>query len=116
VACAAGIANLDIFREKQLFTRAAAIADQWQEAMHSLRGLPHVQDIRTIGLIAGIELASRPDSPGSRGFDLFIDCFEKGLLIRVTGDIVALSPPLIIESSDIDNIVSVLGDALRKVA
>jgi beta-alanine--pyruvate transaminase len=84
--------------------------------MHSLRGLPHVQDIRTIGLIAGIELASRPDSPGSRGFDLFVDCFEKGLLIRVTGDIVALSPPLIIESSDIDNIVSVLGDALRKVA
>jgi beta-alanine--pyruvate transaminase len=116
VACAAGIANLDIFREEQLFTRAAAIADQWQEAMHSLRGLPHVQDIRTIGLIAGIELASRPDSPGSRGFDLFVDCFEKGLLIRVTGDIVALSPPLIIESSDIDNIVSVLGDALRKVA
>jgi beta-alanine--pyruvate transaminase len=116
VACAAGIANLNIFREEQLFTRAAAIADQWQEAMHSLRGLPHVQDIRTIGLIAGIELASRPDSPGSRGFDLFVDCFEKGLLIRVTGDIVALSPPLIIESSHIDNIVSVLGDALRKVA
>jgi beta-alanine--pyruvate transaminase len=116
VACAAGIANLDIFREEQLFTRAATIAEQWQEAMHSLRGLPHVQDIRTIGLIAGIELASRPGSPGSRGFDLFADCFEKGLLIRVTGDIAALSPPLIIESSHIDNIVSVLGDALRKVA
>ncbi len=116
VACAAGIANLDIFREEQLFTRAAAIADQWQEAMHSLRGLPHVQDIRTIGLIAGIELASRPDSPGSRGFDLFVDCFEKGLLIRVTADIVALSPPLIIESSHADNIVSVLGEALRKLA
>jgi beta-alanine--pyruvate transaminase len=116
VACAAGIANLDIFREEQLFTRAAAIADQWQDAMHSLRGLPHVEDIRTIGLIAGIELAPRPGRPGSRGFDLFVDCFEKGLLIRVTGDIVALSPPLIIESSHIDNIVSVLGGALRKVA
>jgi beta-alanine--pyruvate transaminase len=116
VACAAGIANLDIFREEQLFTRAATVADQWQEAMHGLRGLPHVEDIRTIGLIAGIEVASRPDRAGSRGFDLFVDCFEKGLLIRVTGDIVALSPPLIIESSHIDNIFSVLGEALRKVA
>jgi beta-alanine--pyruvate transaminase len=116
VACAAGIANLDIFRDEQLFTRAATLADHWQEAMHGLRGLPHVEDIRTIGLIAGIELGSRPDSPGSRAFDLFVDCFERGLLIRVTGDIVALSPPLIIEPSQIDEIVAILGAALRKVA
>jgi beta-alanine--pyruvate transaminase len=116
VACAAGIANLDIFREEQLFTRAASLADHWQEAMHGLRELPHVEDIRTIGLIAGIELDSRPDSPGSRAFDLFVDCFENGLLIRVTSDIIALSPPLIIEPSQIDEIVSILGAALRKVA
>jgi beta-alanine--pyruvate transaminase len=84
--------------------------------MHGLRELPHVEDIRTIGLIAGIELDSRPDSPGSRAFDLFVDCFENGLLIRVTSDIIALSPPLIIEPSQIDEIVSILGGALRKVA
>lgn len=116
VACAAGIANLDIFREEGLFTRAASVAGLWQEAMHSLRDLPHVQDIRTIGLIAGIELASRPSSPGSRGYDVFVDCFEQGLLVRVTGDIIALSPPLIIEPSHIDNIVTVLGQALRRAA
>jgi beta-alanine--pyruvate transaminase len=116
VACAAGIANLDIFRDEQLFTRAATVADQWQEAMHSLQGLPHVTDIRTIGLIAGIELASRPDSPGSRAYDVFVDCFHKGLLIRVTGDIIALSPPLIIEPSQIHEIVSTLSAALRRVA
>ncbi len=72
--------------------------------------------ILTMGLVAGIELGSRPDSPGSRAFDLFVDCFEKGLLIRVTGDIVALSPPLIVEPAQIDEIVSILGTALRKVA
>jgi beta-alanine--pyruvate transaminase len=116
VACAAGIANLDIFQEEKLFTRAATIAGLWQQAIDQLRDCPHVQDIRTIGLIAGIELASRPGRPGSRSYDVFVDCFEKGLLIRVSGDIVALSPPLIIEPSQIEDIVAVLGDALRRVA
>lgn len=116
VACAAGLATLDIFADERLLTRASTIAAQWQEAMHSLREFPYVEDIRTIGLIAGIELTSRPDSPGSRAYDLFIDCFEKGLLIRTTGDIVALSPPLIIEPAQIDEITSMLGEALRRLS
>jgi beta-alanine--pyruvate transaminase len=115
VACAAGIANLKIFQEEQLFTRVATIAHRWQEAIHSLQGLAHVEDIRTIGLMAGIELAARPGRPGDRAYDVFVDCFEKGLLIRVTGDTIALSPPLIIEPSQIDDIVSVLGEAVQKI-
>jgi beta-alanine--pyruvate transaminase len=115
-ACAAGLATLDIYREEELFTRGAGLAATWQEAMHGLRGLPHVIDIRTIGLVVGIELASRPDAVGSRAYDVFVDCFERGLLIRVTGDIIALSPPLIVEPAQIDAMVSILGDALKRAA
>ena len=114
-ACAAGIATLDIYRDEGLLTRAAALQDDWHDAMHSLKGLPHVTDIRTIGLIAGIELASRDGAPGARAYDVFVDCFERGLLIRVTGDIIAFSPPLIAEKSHIEDIVSMLGDALKRV-
>ncbi|MCY1380329.1 Beta-alanine--pyruvate aminotransferase [compost metagenome] len=84
--------------------------------MHSLKGLPHVIDIRTIGLIAGVELASRDGAPGARAYDVFVDCFEKGLLIRVTGDIIAFSPPLIAEKKHFEDIVSILGDALKRAA
>ncbi|MGL4291947.1 MAG: aspartate aminotransferase family protein [Phreatobacter sp.] len=115
-ACAAGIATLEIYREEGLLTRGAELAGAWQDAMHSLKGLPHVIDIRTIGIIAGIELSSRPDGVGKRAYDVFVDCFEKGLLIRVTGDIIAFSPPLILEQADIARIVDVLGDALKRVA
>ena len=114
-ACAAGIATLDIYRDEGLLTRAADLQDDWHEAMHSLKGLPHVADIRTIGLIAGIELISREGAPGARAYDVFVDCFERGLLIRVTGDIIAFSPPLIAEKSHIADIVSMLGDALKRV-
>ncbi len=116
VACAAGLATLDIYAEEGLLTRAAELAPHWEEAMHSLRGLPNVVDIRTIGLVAGIELASRKDAPGARAYDVFTDCFEKGLLIRVTGDIIALSPPLIVEKSQIDDLASTLADALKRAA
>lgn len=114
-ACAAGIATLDIYRDEDLLTRAADLQDDWHEAMHSLKGLPHVADIRTIGLIAGIELTSREGAPGARAYDVFVDCFERGLLIRVTGDIIAFSPPLIAEKTHIEDIVSMLGDALKRV-
>jgi beta-alanine--pyruvate transaminase len=114
-ACAAGIATLDIYRDEGLLTRAADLQDDWHKAMHSLKGLPHVTDIRTIGLIAGIELTSRDGAPGARAYDVFVDCFERGLLIRVTGDIIAFSPPLIAEKADIEDIVSMLGDALKRV-
>lgn len=83
--------------------------------MHSLKGLPHVNDIRTIGLIAGIELNSRDGAPGARAYDAFVDCFERGLLIRVTGDIIAFSPPLIAEKKHFGEIVSMLADALKRV-
>ncbi len=84
--------------------------------MHDLRGAQHVIDIRTIGLVAGIELAPRPGAPGARAYDVFVDCFERGLLIRVTGDIIALSPPLIVERDQIDTMASILGDAIARAA
>src|ERR671920_412187 len=115
-ACAAGLATLSIYQEEGLLTRASEIESYWHNAIHSLKGLPNVSDIRTIGLIAGIELDSRAGAPGSRAYDAFVDCFERGLLIRVTGDIIALSPPLIIETSQIDAIIETLSDALKRVA
>ncbi|PTM40646.1 aspartate aminotransferase family protein [Bosea sp. 124] len=116
VACAAGIATLDIYADEGLLTRAASLAPLWEEALHSLKGAPHVIDIRTIGLVAGVELASRPGAVGARAYEAFVDCFEKGLLIRVTGDIIALSPPLICEPAQIDEIVSLLRAALGRLA
>ncbi|WP_022710300.1 aspartate aminotransferase family protein, partial [Pseudochrobactrum sp. AO18b] len=95
-ACAAGIATLDIYAEEGLLTRAAELADDWQEAIHSLKSAKNVIDIRTLGLVAGIELSSRDGAVGARAYDVFTDCFRKGLLIRVTGDVIALSPPLIV--------------------
>jgi beta-alanine--pyruvate transaminase len=113
VACAAGIAVLDIYRDEHLLTRGARLADKWQNAFHQLRGLPNVVDIRTIGLVAGIEFSPRADAPGSRAYDAFVKAFEAGLLVRVTGDVIALSPPLIIEPEQIDTIISILGDVLE---
>lgn len=116
VACAAGLATLDIYERDGLLTRGANLMADWERAMHSIAELPHVIDIRTIGLIAGVELEPRHGLPGARAYDLFVDCFERGLLIRVTGDIIALSPPLIVEPDQIDHMVSILTDALRRVA
>jgi beta-alanine--pyruvate transaminase len=116
VACAAGLATLEIYAEEDLLTRTVQIQAQWHEAMHALRDCPNVIDIRTIGLIAGIELKSRDGAPGARAYDVFTDCFEKGLLIRVTGDIIALSPPLIAEREHVDTMASMLGEALRRAA
>ncbi|PWE54074.1 aspartate aminotransferase family protein [Metarhizobium album] len=114
VASAAGIATLDIYEEEGLLTRGAGLADTWQDALHSLKGLPHVADIRNLGVVGAVELTSRDGAPGARAYDVFVDCFRKGLLIRVTGDIIALSPPLIIEKEEIEKIVSILGDALKR--
>lgn len=115
-ACAAGLATLDIYRREGLLTRAADLAETWRAAVHSLKGLPNVIDIRTIGLVAGIELSPREGAPGKRGYDVFVDCFKAGLGVRVTGDILALSPPLIVEREQIDTIVSMLGDVIKAVA
>ncbi|MCJ8506483.1 aspartate aminotransferase family protein [Rhizobium lemnae] len=116
VASAAGIATLEIYAEENLLTRAAGLAETWQEALHSLKGHPHVVDVRNLGLVGAIELSPRDGAPGTRAYDVFVDCFKKGLLIRVTGDVIALSPPLIIEKEQIETIVSMIGDALKRVA
>jgi beta-alanine--pyruvate transaminase len=116
VACAAGLAALDIYEQDELFTRAAALSDYWEDAVHNLKGLPFVKDIRNQGLIAGIELEPVADNPGTRAFDVFLKCFEKGVLIRTTGDIIALSPPLIIETAEIDQLVGTIADTLKSAA
>ncbi len=116
VACAAGLATMEIYAEEGLLTRAADLAQDWEDALHSLKGLPHVADVRNLGLVGAVELTSRDGAPGTRAYDVFVDCFQKGLLIRVTGDIIALSPPLIVEREQIGDIVSILGDALKRAA
>ncbi len=116
VACAAGIATQDIYERDGLLTRGAELAQQWEDAVHSLRESPHVIDIRNIGLMAGIELSPRAGTPGARGYDAFVKAFEMGILIRVTGDIIALSPPLIVEPRQIDQLVSTLREVLQAIA
>ena len=92
------------------------MAALFEHALHSLKELPHVIDIRNIGLVGGIELAPRAGEPGKRGFDIFLACWEHGLLLRTTGDTIALSPPLIVEKSHIDQIVGTLADVLKTIA
>jgi beta-alanine--pyruvate transaminase len=116
IACAAGLAAQQVYRKEGLLTRAAEIADYWADAVHSLKGLPHVIDLRNLGLIGAVELEAIPGKPGARGFDVFVRAFEKGLLARVTGDIIALSPPLVIERQHVDELVGKLGDAIREAA
>jgi len=112
-ACAAGIATLEIYEREGLLTRAKTLARYWEDAAHSLKGLPHVIDIRNYGLILGLELASIPGKVGTRAFEVYTKCFERGLLIRQTGDILALSPPLIIERPQIDQIFTILSEVLK---
>ena len=113
MACAAALGTLDTYEEEKLLTRAApeGLGSYWEDAIHSLHGLPLIKDLRNIGLIAGIELHSHPSGFGKRAFAAFLKAYEAGLLVRVTGDILALSPPLIIEKSQIDFII----DSLREI-
>jgi beta-alanine--pyruvate transaminase len=114
VACAAGLATLDIYAREGLLTRGAELATLWADTLHGLRDAPNVIDVRTIGLVGGIELASRDGAPGARAYDVFTDCFRAGLLIRVTGDIIALSPPLIIEPDHMTRIAETIRAALER--
>lgn len=116
VACAAGIATLEIYQDEGLLTRAASLAATWQDTLHSIKTSPHVVDIRNLGLVGAIELAPRDGAPGTRAYDVFVECLKKGLLVRVTGDIIALSPPLIIDESQIGDIVSIIADVLARTA
>ena len=116
MACAAGIATLDVYAEEGLLTRAASLAQYWEDAVWTLKDAKNVVDLRVIGLVAGIELSSRPGAVGARAFECFTKAFEKGVLIRVTGDTIAVSPPLIVEKSQIDQIVSSIAEVIREVA
>ncbi len=115
LAAAAGIASLDLYRDEGLFERAADLSGYWEDAVHSLQGKRHVIDVRNLGLVAGIELEPRPGAPGKRAMELFHQCFDSGLLIRVTGDIIALSPPLILEKAHIDEMIGRIGELLGAV-
>jgi beta-alanine--pyruvate transaminase len=115
LACAAGLAALDLYRDEALFARAAELSGYWRDALHALADAPFVIDVRTIGLMAGIELQPRPGAPTARAMEVFEAAFDKGVLIRVTGDIIALSPPLIIDNAQIDRIVDTVREALAKI-
>ncbi|EHR71478.1 adenosylmethionine-8-amino-7-oxononanoate aminotransferase [Burkholderiales bacterium JOSHI_001] len=116
LACAAGLATLETYADEGLLTRAAELQSYFGECLHSLKGLPNVIDVRNVGLVGGVELASIPGEPTKRAFGVFLDCFAKGVLVRTTGDIVAMSPPLIIERGQIDQLVDTLRGAIQRAA
>ncbi len=113
LACAAALGTLDTYAEEGLLVRGAAMARPFEDALHSLGGLPGVIDIRNIGLVGGIELEPIAGQPGKRAFDVFLKCWERGVLIRTTGDTIALSPPLIIEKQHIEQLVGTIADVLK---
>ncbi|MBL3594222.1 aspartate aminotransferase family protein [Rhodovulum sulfidophilum] len=113
IASAAGLATLETYREEGLFENAAALAPYWEEALHSLKGLPHVIDIRNMGLIGAVELEPIAGEPTKRAFTAFLNAFEKDLMIRTTGDIIAMSPPLMINKAQIDELFGKLTDVLK---
>lgn len=115
LACAAANATLQVYRDEQLFERAAQMAPVFEAAAHSLRGLPHVKDVRNLGLVCGIELEPIPGKPTARAYDVFERCFwQKNILLRTTGDILALSPPLVISEGQIEELFAKIGEALKE--
>jgi beta-alanine--pyruvate transaminase len=115
IASAAALATLDTYKEEGLLTRGADLAPYWEDALHSLKDEPHVIDIRNIGLVGAIELEPIAGAPTKRAFDAFVKAFERGALIRTTGDIIALSPPLIISKGQIDELIDHVREVLRMV-
>jgi beta-alanine--pyruvate transaminase len=113
LAAAAASATMDLYKTEGLFERARSLSGYFADAAHSLKGLPHVKDIRNLGIVAAVELESIPGKPTARAFAAFLKAWEKGLLIRTTGDIIALSPPLILEKKHIDEIFGTLGEVLK---
>jgi beta-alanine--pyruvate transaminase len=117
LACAAGLAALDLYRDEDLFARARRLEPLWADAAMGLKGLPNVLDIRTIGLTAGIDLAGRPDAPGRRAYDAMVKAFQdESLVIRVTGDTLALTPPLIVSESEIEDIFARVARVIKTMA
>ncbi|MDH3231949.1 MAG: aspartate aminotransferase family protein [Alphaproteobacteria bacterium] len=116
LACAAALATLDVYRDEGLFERAAELAPYWEDAVHSLKDLPTVIDIRNLGLVTGVELAPREGEPAKRGYDVFLGCYEDGVLVRSTADTIAMSPPLIVEKPQIDTMVETLAQNIKAAA
>ena len=116
VAAAAGAAALDVYREEGLFARAAELEVVFEDGLHSLGGLPHVIDIRNIGLVGAVELEAIDGKPTARALDVFRRCYDRGVMVRTTGDIIALTPPLIISETQIEEIVETLRTVLSEVA
>jgi beta-alanine--pyruvate transaminase len=115
VASAAGLATLETYKEEGLLTRGAELAKAWEDGLHSLKGEPHVIDVRNIGLVGAVELEPIAGQPTKRAFSAFLKCFEDGYLIRTTGDIIALSPPLIISEAQIAELIDAVRRALRSI-
>ncbi len=116
LACAAAIATMQVYHDEKLFERAASMSTAFEQAAHQLKGLPHVKDIRNLGLVCGIELEPLPGKPTARAYEVFERCFwEKNLLIRTTGDIIAISPPLIINHEQIDTLFSTLAEVIQSI-
>jgi beta-alanine--pyruvate transaminase len=112
VACAAGLATLDIYEQNGLLTRAAELESYWEEKVHSLRDKGPIKDIRNIGLIGGVELESREGEFGTRAYEVFLKCYKAGAMVRYTGETIAMSPPLIFEKENIDTLIDILGEAI----
>jgi beta-alanine--pyruvate transaminase len=103
-------------QDEGLLTRGAQLTEHWQNALHGLKGLPNVIDIRNVGLMGAVELAPRKDAVGARGYEVMVECWNKGLYLRNSGDSLAMSPPLIVEKSHIDEMMSILSDVIKRVA
>ena len=116
LAVAAGLATLDVYRDEGLFERAAGLESYFEDAIHALKGLPHVIDIRNLGLMGAVELESRPDHPSGRAYDVFLKCYQQGVYVRFAGDVLAFSPPLIVEKDQIDRIFETVAQAIRETA
>ncbi|MEH6727688.1 MAG: aspartate aminotransferase family protein, partial [Hyphomicrobiales bacterium] len=116
IASAAALGALDTYEEEGLFQKGQELGQYWEDGLHSLKGLPHVIDIRNIGLIGAIELEPIAGEPTKRAFSCFLEAYERNLLIRTTGDIIALSPPLIVEKTHIDEIIDTLSGVLKDAA
>ena len=114
VACAAGIAALDVLVKEDMINRVKAIAPYFEQAVHSLKGSKHVTDIRNYGLAAGFTIDAMPGEPARRPYEIAMKCLEKGFYVRYGGDTIQLAPPFIIEKSEIDSLINALGDALRE--
>ncbi|HEX2717402.1 MAG TPA: aspartate aminotransferase family protein [Gemmatimonadaceae bacterium] len=115
LACAAALATLDVHEREGLLTRGAELAPHWEEALHSLRGKPHVIDVRNLGLVGGVELESRAGAVGARATEVFLSCYDAGVFVRAAGENIVLSPPLVATTDQIDQIVAAIGRALATV-